>query len=92
MERWHQTIQRELLDDHPPFVDVAAAQAAVEAWRAEYNSARPHQSLGMATPADRFVPNIVPGRPVALWVPPGLAGASPARAGSSSGDRIGAAG
>src|SRR5918997_1265433 len=28
VERWHQTIQRELLDDHPPFLSVAKAQAA----------------------------------------------------------------
>jgi transposase InsO family protein len=70
VERWHQSIQRELLDDAPPFASVAAAQEAVEAWRVEYNTLRPHQSLGMATPADRFAPAPRPGLP--LWVPPGL--------------------
>ena len=71
VERWHQSIQRELLDDAPPFASVAAAQEAVEAWRVEYNTLRPHQSLGMATPAERFAP--APPRPgLPLWVPPGL--------------------
>jgi transposase InsO family protein len=35
---------------------VEAAQAAIDAFRAEYNSNRPHQSLGMAFPAERFLP------------------------------------
>jgi transposase InsO family protein len=54
VERWHQTIQKELLEVAAPFADIAAAQAAVDAWRREYNDERPHQSLGMATPASRF--------------------------------------
>lgn len=32
------------------------AQAAVDAWRQEYNADRPHQSLAMAFPATRFAP------------------------------------
>ena len=35
--------------------DLEAAQAAIDAFRVEYNSRRPHQALGMAFPADRFV-------------------------------------
>jgi transposase InsO family protein len=54
-ERLHQSLQVELLDDHGPFESITAAQAAVDAWRAECNADRPHQSLGMAAPADRFV-------------------------------------
>ncbi|MGH9009458.1 MAG: IS481 family transposase, partial [Acidimicrobiia bacterium] len=54
VERWHQTIQDELLDDAAPFADLAAAQAAVDRWREEYNNERPHQALDMATPASRF--------------------------------------
>jgi transposase InsO family protein len=50
------TIQRELLDDHPPFLSVVDAQAAVDAWRADYNTSRPHQALDMATPQSRFRP------------------------------------
>src|SRR4029453_4994237 len=52
----HQTLRRELLDDADPFMDLAAAQAAVDAWVSEYNTTRPHQALDMATPADRFAP------------------------------------
>lgn len=36
--------------------DLEAVQAAVDAFRTEYNTNRPHQSLGMAFPADRFTP------------------------------------
>lgn len=73
VERWHQTLQRELLDVHPPFVDVAEAQAAVDAWREEYNTGRPHQALDMATPADRFTAALEPdGGRLALWLPPTL--------------------
>jgi transposase InsO family protein len=71
VERWHQSIQRELLDDAPLFATVAAAQEAVDAWRAEYNTTRPHQSLGMAVPADRFGSG-APRAGLPLWVPPAL--------------------
>ncbi len=54
VERFHQTLQRELLDDCGPFPDVAAAQAVIDAFAAEYNTQRPHQSLDMATPATLF--------------------------------------
>jgi transposase InsO family protein len=56
VERFHQTLRRELLDDADPFTDLAAAQAAVDAWVSEYNTTRPHQALDMASPADRFAP------------------------------------
>jgi transposase InsO family protein len=54
IERFHGSLRRELLDDAVPFADLAAAQAAVDAWRQEYNTTRPHQALGMASPASRF--------------------------------------
>jgi transposase InsO family protein len=54
IERFHGSLRRELLDDAVPFADLAAAQAAVDAWVREYNTNRPHQAIGMATPADRF--------------------------------------
>src|SRR5215831_7052855 len=56
IERLHQTLQRELLGVHGPFESTEALQAALDAWRAEYNTDRPHQSLGMAFPATRFTP------------------------------------
>jgi transposase InsO family protein len=54
IERFHGSLRRELLDDVVPFVDLAAAQAAVDAWVEQYNTRRPHQAIGMAVPADRF--------------------------------------
>jgi hypothetical protein len=73
VERWHQSIQGELLDPHGPFDSLEAAQAAVDAWRIEYNTVRPHQALNMATPAERFRPIPVEQRAVlGLWRPPEL--------------------
>jgi Integrase core domain len=54
IERLHQTLQRELLDVHGPFESVVVLQAELDAWRQQYNTGRPHQSLGMAFPASRF--------------------------------------
>jgi transposase InsO family protein len=54
VERFHQTLRRELLDDAGTFADLPAAQAAIDAFRDEYNTRRPHQALDMAFPADRF--------------------------------------
>ena len=56
IERFHQTLRRELLDGSAPFTDRVSAQAAVDAWLEDYNRMRPHQSLDMAVPASRFVP------------------------------------
>ena len=73
IERLHQSLQDELLDVHGPFASLAALQAALDAWREEYNTDRPHQSLGMAFPASRFAPAV---SPLPLRVPPQLATAS----------------
>ena len=54
IERFHGSLRRELLDDAVPFADLATAQAAIDAWVSDYNTARPHQAIGMATPAERF--------------------------------------
>jgi transposase InsO family protein len=54
VERFHKTLRRELLDDAAPFADLAAAQAALDGWVNEYNTTRRHQSLSMASPAERF--------------------------------------
>jgi transposase InsO family protein len=56
IERFHGSLRRELLGDAVPFADLAAAQAAVDAWVLQYNTARPHQAIGMAVPADRSAP------------------------------------
>jgi transposase InsO family protein len=74
IERLHQSLQDELLDVHGPFASLAALQAGLDAWREEYNTDRPHQSLDMAFPASRFAPAV---SPLPLRVPPQLAAASP---------------
>jgi transposase InsO family protein len=56
VERFHQTLQRELLDDVPVWPDIETVQAAIDTFRTEYNTDRPHQSLDMAFPTDRFIP------------------------------------
>jgi hypothetical protein len=81
VERFHQTLQRELLDHVEVWPDVESAQAAIDAFRAEYNSNRPHQSLGMAFPADRFVARRLEDR-LPLHLPAALtAGSPPSRPG-----------
>jgi hypothetical protein len=54
VERFHQTLRRELLDDCGPFTSIEQAQAALDAWVEEYNTDRPHQALEMQTPSERF--------------------------------------
>ncbi len=76
IERLHQTLQLELLNIHEPFASIEDAQAAVDAWRQEYNADRPHQSLAMAFPATRFAPST--GQVLALLVPACLAPPGPA--------------
>lgn len=39
---------------HGPFVGIEDSQAAVDTWRKQYNTTRPHQSLDMAFPSARF--------------------------------------
>jgi transposase InsO family protein len=56
IERWHQTLRRELLDEAGPFADLPSAQAAIDGWVHTYNHVRPHQALAMATPASLFQP------------------------------------
>jgi transposase InsO family protein len=53
IERFHGTLRRECLQGRV-FADRAAAQAVIDAWIVEYNTDRPHQSIGRCTPAERF--------------------------------------
>ena len=72
IERLHQTLQLELLNVRGPFASVEDAQGAVDAWRKDYNTRRPHQSLAMAFPAARFT--AAAGDAIGLRVPAELAG------------------
>jgi transposase InsO family protein len=71
VERFHLSLRREFLDEHPPFATVADAQAAVDQFRHQYNTDRPHQALEMAFPADRF--RSISDEGIALRLPPSLA-------------------
>jgi transposase InsO family protein len=53
IERFHRTLRAEFLAQ-AALTSVGQAQAALDDWVAEYNKVRPHQSIGMLTPAERF--------------------------------------
>ena len=53
VERFHKAVRTEFRTDRV-FASLAVAQAELDAWVADYNDRRPHQSLNMAFPADRF--------------------------------------
>lgn len=53
IERFHRTLRTEFLAG-TTFADVEAARAALDVRVADYNTARPHQGIGMATPSERF--------------------------------------
>ena len=53
IERFHQSLRKEFLADRT-FPTLEQAQAELDRWVADYNTARPHQALEMATPAERF--------------------------------------
>ncbi len=53
IERWHKTLRSEFLNGKV-FADVVEAQARLDEWVAHYNTVRPHQGIGMVTPATRF--------------------------------------
>src|SRR3954466_14338091 len=76
IERFHQTLQRELLDDAPPFASLLEAQAALDDWVREYNADRPHQARDTerpVTPAERFQPAGEERRELlGLWLPGSL--------------------
>jgi hypothetical protein len=77
VERFHQTLRRELLDDARPFVSVLEAQATLDERVREYSADRPHQSLELrepVTPAERFEPAPDQERELLpLWLPGSLA-------------------
>lgn len=53
IERFHRALRTEF-DTRRVFTNLRAAQGALDEWVGYYNTVRPHQALGMATPATRF--------------------------------------
>lgn len=54
IERFHRSLRAEFLSGRAPFADLKTAQQALDEWIDDYNTRRPHQSLKMASPAERF--------------------------------------
>jgi transposase InsO family protein len=55
-ERFHRSLKAEVLAQRR-FRTLAEAQRAFDAWREVYNFERPHEALGLATPASRYRPS-----------------------------------
>jgi transposase InsO family protein len=54
IERFHRSLRVEFRTDRM-FASLEAAQVELDAWVEDYNHRRPHQAIGMATPAERFL-------------------------------------
>jgi transposase InsO family protein len=52
-ERFHRTLKAEILQDSA-FRDLAHVQRTFDAWLPIYNRQRPHEALGLQTPATRY--------------------------------------
>lgn len=52
-ERFHRTLSAEVLHGES-FVDIPQTQRRFDRWREVYNCERPHQALGLDTPASRY--------------------------------------
>jgi transposase InsO family protein len=66
VERWHKTLRAEFLTGKV-FDSIDDAQRRLDAWIEEYNSRRPHQSIGKVPPFERF--KLAAGEPVAVASP-----------------------
>lgn len=55
-ERFHKTLVAEVLSGRT-FHDFESLQYRFNDWRSIYNNVRPHESLDMQTPADRYAPS-----------------------------------
>jgi len=71
VERWHKTLRREFLDGKV-FAGIEDAQTQLDGWVEHYNHDRPHQSIGMVAPWERFrlAPTAAPVPPVESMVAP----------------------
>jgi hypothetical protein len=78
VERFHKTLRSELLATLPPFPSQQVAQKVVDDWVEDYNTRRPHQAIGMATPAARFHANQPTDDDLPLRLPAQLGSPTPA--------------
>ena len=53
LERFHQSLDKEVLAGRS-FDSLHAVQHAFDRWRTVYNHQRPHEAIGLATPAQRY--------------------------------------
>jgi len=56
-ERFHRTLQAEVLASRPGWHGLDQLQQAFDHWRGVYNGRRPHESLALDTPASRYQPS-----------------------------------
>lgn len=54
-ERMHRDLKAEV--QNTVLVDLAESQAALDAWREEFNKVRPHEAIGQQTPAQVYTPS-----------------------------------
>lgn len=68
-ERLHRTLKADVL--RPPAPSLRAQQPRFDAFRASYNTCRPHEALALCPPAERFHPSPRPylARPASLAYP-----------------------
>lgn len=66
-ERFHLTLDWEVLETRPVWDSYLQVQTAFDRWRPVYNHERPHDSLGLEVPADRYQPSP---RPYPEQIPP----------------------
>jgi hypothetical protein len=74
VERFHKTLRAEFLTGKV-FASVEEAQAALDVWVTHYNTERPHQSIGMVAPIERF--RLAAPQPVEATATPPKAPAAP---------------
>jgi transposase InsO family protein len=56
-ERFNRTVKAEVIGTRR-FADISQVQASFDPWRDIYNLERPHEAIGMQTPATRYRPSI----------------------------------
>jgi transposase InsO family protein len=74
VERWHKTLRAEFLTGKV-FASIVDAQAQLDVWVHTYNHGRPHQSIGMVAPWERF--RLATPEPVVAPTPPPVIAADP---------------